>query len=96
MFNIAWNVFSRFAASFNPITTIEFSVTQTSALVTLEIYNIKGRKVKQLVNDQLSAGTHSIVWNGTDENNTPTSSGIYFYKLKAGNFQRTRKMILLK
>ncbi|MDP8204941.1 MAG: T9SS type A sorting domain-containing protein [Candidatus Tenebribacter mawsonii] len=81
---------------FNPITTIEFSVTQTSALVTLEIYNIKGRKVKQLVNDQLSVGTHSIVWNGTDENNTPTSSGIYFYKLKAGNFQQTRKMILLK
>ena len=81
---------------FNPITSIEFSVTQSSTLVTLEIYNIKGRKVKQLIDGQISAGTHSIIWDGTDENNTPISSGIYFYKLRAGNFQQTRKMILLK
>ena len=85
---------------FNPETTISFSVTQTSSFVTLEIYNIKGQKVKQLVSNsvnQLSACQHSVVWNGTDENNQPVSSGIYFYKLKSGkDFSEIKKMLLLK
>ena len=81
---------------FNPTTTISFSVTQTSSFVTLDIYNIKGQKVKQLVSDQLSAGQHSVIWQGIDDNNKPVSSGIYFYKLKTGDFEKTKKMILMK
>jgi len=80
---------------FNPITTICYQLPENGK-VELTIYNLKGQKVKTLVNDQLSAGQHSIVWNGTDENNKPVSSGIYFYKLKATNFEKTRKMILMK
>ena len=83
---------------FNPETTISFSVTQTSSFVTLYIYNIKGQKVKtySFPNPDLSGGTRSVVWNGTDENGKPVSSGIYLYKLKTDNFEKTKKMILLK
>jgi len=64
--------------------------------VSLEIYNMKGQKVKQLVSGQLSAGQHSIVWNGKDDNNKTVSSGIYFYKFKTSDYQATKKMLLLK
>jgi len=81
---------------FNPTTTISFSVAQTSSFVTLDIYNIKGQKVKQLVNEKLGAGTHQVVWNGKDENDKSISSGIYFYKMDTGNYSQTKKMILMK
>ncbi|MEA2096075.1 MAG: FlgD immunoglobulin-like domain containing protein [Candidatus Cloacimonadota bacterium] len=81
---------------FNPATTISFDVTQTSSFVTLEIYNMKGQKVKQLVNEQLSAGQYSVTWNGNDDSDNPVSSGIYFYKLRAGKYTSTKKMILMK
>ncbi|RLC58266.1 MAG: hypothetical protein DRH89_01535 [Candidatus Cloacimonadota bacterium] len=81
---------------FNPETTISFSVTQTSSFVTLNIYNIKGQQVKQLISEQLPAGQHSVIWNGKDDNGKFVSTGIYFYKLKTENFEKTRKMILLK
>jgi molybdopterin-binding protein len=87
---------SNFPNPFNPSTTISFSVAQTSSFVTLDIYNIKGQKVKTLINDRFDAGAHQVVWDGKDDNNKPVSSGIYFYKLKAGNFEQTKKMILLK
>jgi hypothetical protein len=92
---------------FNPETMISFvlntSLRQGSAGqaqntedTELVIYNLKGQKVKQLLCDQLSAGQHSVVWDGTDENNLPVSSGVYFYRLKAGNFETSKKMVLLK
>ncbi|NQV19604.1 MAG: right-handed parallel beta-helix repeat-containing protein [Armatimonadetes bacterium] len=80
---------------FNPTTTISFSILDESN-VEISIYNIKGQKVKKLISDQLSAGKHSVVWDGEDDNNQPVGSGIYFYKLRAGDFQKVRKMILLK
>ena len=81
---------------FNPTTMIFFSVTQNSDFVTLEIYNIKGQKIRQLVNGELPAGEHTITWDGTDSNNKPVSSGIYLYRLKSGDQQLTRKMIMMK
>lgn len=75
---------------FNPITTISFQLKE-SGVVNLSIYNIKGQIVKTLVNNQLSAGEYTIIWNG--ENN---SSGIYFYKMKQGIYTSTKKMILMK
>jgi hypothetical protein len=92
---------------FNPSTTISFSLTaedvglrSTSSGqakdVEIIIYNIKGQKVKQLVSDQLSAGQHSVVWNGKDDNGNPVSSGIYFYKMKAGKYTSVKRMILMK
>ncbi len=81
---------------FNPTTIISFSVTQNSDFVKLEIYNVKGQKVKQLVSSQLSAGQHSVEWDGKDENNQSVTSGIYFYKLQTNGFSQTKKMILAK
>ncbi|NQV19602.1 MAG: T9SS type A sorting domain-containing protein [Armatimonadetes bacterium] len=81
---------------FNPTTTISFSL-QNNSNVELSIYNIKGQKVKKLVSDQLSAGQHSVVWDGKDEDNFPVGSGVYFYKLKAGDkILITKKCLLLK
>ena len=81
---------------FNPVTTISFSTTETDQNTELTVYNMKGQKVKTLVNTNLDAGQHKVVWNGKDESGKPVSSGVYFYKMKAGNFIATRKMILMK
>lgn len=81
---------------FNPTTTISFSITQNSDFVNLEIYNVKGQKVKQLVSSQLSAGQHSVEWNGKNENNKSVTSGIYYCRLKSGNSVNSKKMILMK
>ncbi|MCK5051378.1 MAG: T9SS type A sorting domain-containing protein [Candidatus Cloacimonetes bacterium] len=80
---------------FNPTTSISFSIPEKSN-VELTIFNIKGQKVKTLVNSNLDQDNHSVIWNGTDENRKPVSSGIYLYKLKTDNFEKTKKMILLK
>jgi hypothetical protein len=80
---------------FNPTTTISFNIDNESEVI-ITVYNIKGQKVKQLVSDHISAGQHSIVWNGKDSNNKSVASGIYFYKLMIGDYSKTKKMILLK
>jgi len=80
---------------FNPETKIKFDL-KNDAHVNLEIYNMRGQKVKQLISDKLSAGQHSAIWNGKDDNNKTVSSGIYFYKFKTGDYQATKKMLLLK
>ena len=60
------------------------------------IYNIKGQKVKTLVNEKLNAGAHQIIWNGKDESGNPVSSGIYFYKFETTNKTFIKKMLLLR
>ena len=80
---------------FNPSTTINLSLNKEQ-MVTLEIYNIKGEKVKQLVNSQLSAGQHSITWDGRDDAGKQISSGIYFYRMITKDYSATKRMIMLK
>ncbi len=80
---------------FNPTTTISFSLPAEQK-IELTVYNIKGQKVKQLVSGKLPTGEHSIVWEGKDTNGKSVSTGIYFYKLKAGKKEISRKMLLLK
>ncbi len=80
---------------FNPSTTISFSL-EKAANTSLEIYNQKGQLVKTLVNANLSAGTHKLVWSGDDENGSAVSSGLYFYRMKSGKFSSTKKMVLMK
>lgn len=80
---------------FNPSTTISFSLnTENTEDTEIIIFNIKGQKIKQY---SIFNNRSSIVWDGTDENNKPVPSGVYFYKLKVGyDFSETKKMILLK
>lgn len=80
---------------FNPTTTIEFNLP-TTEYVTLEVFNINGQKVKTLVNDIMSAGTHAIEWDATSESGNKVASGVYLYKLSAGDFTETKKMTLMK
>jgi photosystem II stability/assembly factor-like uncharacterized protein len=75
---------------FNPSTTIEFSLPQTSH-VTLRVYNMVGEEVAALVNEELNVGTYTTQWNASS-----VASGIYFYRLQAGDFLDTKKLLLLK
>lgn len=80
---------------FNPTTNITFSLAEPTH-TTIEIYNVKGENIKTLVDKTLSADNHKVVWDGTDKTNKLVSSGVYFYKMKAGMYTNTKKMILMK
>jgi hypothetical protein len=80
---------------FNPCTTIEFGLRE-SGHVSLRIYDAAGRLVRSLIDESRTAGQYSAAWNGKDQNGNSVSSGVYFYMLKAGTFEETRKMILLR
>jgi hypothetical protein len=80
---------------FNPETNISFSIGK-DAHVTLTIYNIKGEKVKTLIDEQLTASDHSIVWDGTNEQGGVMPSGVYFYRMDASDYTSVKKMLLLK
>ena len=80
---------------FNPETTISFALPK-ECKVNLSIYNIRGQKVKTLVNESKATGSHSVVWNGTDDNGRGVSSGIYFYRLSTDAFSQTYRMVLMK
>jgi hypothetical protein len=75
---------------FNPTATIEYSIPSTG-LVNITVYDILGRKVKELINVVQSPGKHQVVFNASG-----FASGIYFYRIHAGNFFQTKKMVLLK
>ena len=80
---------------FNPVTNIAFSISEPTN-VNIEIYNIKGEKVTTLVNGYMEANNYTYTWDGTDNNRNSVSSGVYFYKMKAGRYTSTKKMILMK
>ncbi|MBW6516003.1 MAG: chitobiase/beta-hexosaminidase C-terminal domain-containing protein [Candidatus Cloacimonetes bacterium] len=80
---------------FNPSSTFSFTLKEHSQ-VTLEIYNIAGKKVITLINDSLDKGKHTIHWQGEDEQRKKISSGIYFYRLKTADYQAIKKIVLLK
>lgn len=75
---------------FNPTTTFEFSIPHL-LFANLSIYNLLGEKVATVVDEHLSAGTHTVHWDATGQ-----PSGVYFYRLRAGEFVETRKLVLLR
>ncbi len=80
---------------FNPSTVIKYALPDAK-FVTLRIYNMLGQEVAELVNNQVNAGVHSIVWNGKDNSGAKVSTGTYIYRVVAGSNIITKKMILLK
>jgi len=87
---------SNYPNPFNPSTTIEFSM-QNDSNVELNIFNIRGQKIKTLTHNEFTKGDHSVIWNGDDESNNPVSSGIYYYILKINdNAEAVKKCLLLK
>ncbi len=95
---------------FNPTTVIHYTVGSPQSFdfaqdksavrrpvyTTLKIHNVLGQLVRTLVNEPQEAGTYEVKWDGRDENANEVSSGIYFYRLEAGDFVEARKMLLLK
>jgi predicted outer membrane repeat protein len=87
---------SNYPNPFNPQTTINFQLPDNGE-VNLSIYNIKGQKVKTIVNEKLEQGLHQIIWDGKNDNNQYVASGVYFYKLKVNNKNiAIKKCLLLK
>jgi len=80
---------------FNPSTTISFDIAHTGN-VSIDVYNIKGQKVKTLTNEVFTAGRHNVVWNGDDASGRSVGSGVYFYRMVSKDFESVKKMILVK
>jgi hypothetical protein len=80
---------------FNPTTTLQYELP-TDAKVKIRIFDIMGKEVKTLVNNQQNAGFKSIQWNATNNAGQPVSAGLYLYTIEAGAFRQTKKMVLLK
>jgi hypothetical protein len=85
-----YNLYQNYPNPFNPTTTIQFSIPERTN-VKLSIFDVLGREIQTIVNDELSAGTYKFNFNANY-----LSSGIYFYRLDAGKFSSVKKMILMK
>lgn len=80
---------------FNPETSIGYSLPKNGN-VTIDIFNSRGQLIRTLVNETKIAGNYNIIWNGKDQSGQSVSSGIYFYKMKSGDYISTKKMVLMK
>ena len=90
-----FTVIGNFPNPFNPTTTIKYGLPR-EASVTITITNILGEEVRSLVSTHQTAGYHSVLWNGKDNQNQSVSAGVYLYQIDAGEFVQTKKMVLLK
>jgi hypothetical protein len=86
----AFKLFQNYPNPFNPATTIEYNIPKTS-FVSLTVYNAKGQVIEQLVNQQQEPGIYTVTW---DASSMP--SGVYFYRIQAGDFQQVNKCLLIK
>jgi hypothetical protein len=93
--SIALKLHKNYPNPFNPSTIIKYDLPNTSEVV-LRIYNTLGQEVATLINEAQIAGEKLVVWNGSDRFGNQVSSGIYIYRLEAGDFVKSRKMVLLK
>ncbi|MFZ1682536.1 MAG: T9SS type A sorting domain-containing protein, partial [Candidatus Zixiibacteriota bacterium] len=80
---------------FNPSTTISFALP-TTGNARIEVYNVLGALVAVPFDGVAQAGTHQVVWDGNDTRGQQVASGVYFYRLTAGGYTETKKMMLLK
>ena len=80
---------------FNPTTAIKYCLKEETK-VTIKVYNLLGKEIITLVNETQPAGYQSITWNGTDHSGNPVPSGTYICQMKAGNFNKSQKMVLMK
>ncbi|MCF7911070.1 MAG: T9SS type A sorting domain-containing protein [Candidatus Cloacimonetes bacterium] len=94
-FGNAVTVLKSYPNPFNPSTTLSFNLSENTE-INLSIYNIKGQLVRELVNEHLDKGNHSVVWDGRNASGKTTGTGMYFARLKARNLDITKKIILIK
>jgi hypothetical protein len=80
---------------FNPVTNFKLSLPKASH-VKMEIFNIVGQRVRTLLDEDMRAGVFVVDWDGKDDKGVSVSSGVYFYRVVAGNFSDIKKMVLLR
>ena len=92
---VRYKLYVNYPNPFNPYTNIKFDIPVQSD-VTLKIYNILGQEVKTLLSEKLAPGSYKKLWDGRNDIGLKVASGLYFYRIKAGKFIDTKKMVLLK
>ncbi|MBO6620974.1 MAG: T9SS type A sorting domain-containing protein [Balneola sp.] len=91
-----FNLYQNYPNPFNPSTTIGFDVPNGKTQIRLEIYNILGQRVKTLVNDVYSAGRYKVTWDGTNNIGGRVSTGVYIYRIQAGDIVQSKKLTFIK
>ncbi len=92
-----FQLYQNYPNPFNPSTTIQYTIPdKVNKHVSLKLYDLRGALIKTLVDQVVSPGNHSLIWNGTDDTGNKVSSGIYLYQLQAGEFTKSNKMILMR
>lgn len=91
----SYRLLNNYPNPFNPSTVITFEIPQ-SENVSLKVFNINGQLIRTLTNENLTAGKYEKTWNGKNEIGNEVSSGIYIYRLTAGKFDRSARMVLMK
>ncbi|MCX6165356.1 MAG: T9SS type A sorting domain-containing protein [Ignavibacteriae bacterium] len=86
----SFELFQNYPNPFNPTTNIKYQITN-SKLVTLRVYDILGKEIATLVNEKKTAGIYEVTFNGSN-----FASGVYFYRIQAGDFVQVKKMVLIK
>jgi flagellar hook assembly protein FlgD len=86
---------SNYPNPFNPSTTIAFSVPEAGK-VRLTVYNIRGQRVRDLIDDNMMRGFHKVIWDGKDNGNSSVSSGLYFVRIDTGSNAVVKKVMMLK
>ena len=92
---VAFALEQNYPNPFNPSTTIEYALKERSRVL-LKIYDVVGKEVRTLINEEQTAGVRRAIWDGRNNSGSQVSSGIYFYRIQAGNFVKSMKMILMK
>ncbi len=92
---LKFELYPNYPNPFNPYTTISYQLPERNH-VDLILYNIEGKKIRTLVSGEQKAGFYSIAWDGTNEQGMDVGSGVYIYHIKAGEFQKSFKMLLVK
>jgi len=90
-----YSLSQNFPNPFNPETTISYMLPEASH-VTITVYSLLGQHVKTLLDNAVSAGNYSVTWDGTDQSGRRVTSGLYIYRIQAGNFTQSRKLMLMK
>jgi hypothetical protein len=86
----AFSLEQNYPNPFNPSTSIQFSIA-TKGMFTLRVYDVLGREVQTLLNDELTPGPHRVTFDGTG-----LASGVYFYRIQSATFSETKRLILLR
>ena len=80
---------------FNPVTSISFDLPDPQQVM-IVVFAVDGRRITTLIDSRMTAGRHSVVWDGRNDSGRPVASGVYFYRIKAGPNVETRRMVLLR